>query len=102
MHSTQACVQQLCNAGNSKGSTSMCSVHAGTCIVSTVLEQELQQQLLSEARQAAETAQQQRKAASKSASTSQPSAGQASKPSGAKPGEGHFAIATVQHALFAD
>lgn len=95
-------MQQLCHAGKSKGSTSVCSVHAGTCIVSTAIEQELQQQLLSEARQAAETAQQQRKAASESASISQPSAGQQPKPSSAKLGEDHSAIAIVPHALIVD
>ena len=74
-------------AGKTKGSSSACSVHAGTCIVSTALQQELQQQLLSAARQAAETAQQQNKAASKSLSTSEPSPGQAPKASSSKPGK---------------
>lgn len=72
------------SAGRTKGSTSACSVHAGTCIVSTALQQELQQQLLSAARQAAETAQQQSKATSKSASTSEPSPGHAAKPNSSK------------------
>lgn len=76
-----------CTAGKTKGSSSACSVHAGTCIVSTALQQELQQQLLSEARQAAETAQQQTKAASKASPVYESSAGQASKLNNAKLGE---------------
>ncbi len=61
-------------------------MHAGTCIVSDVFQQQLREQVLSEARQAAESAQQQRRASTKTASASQPSAGQ-QKSSNTKSGE---------------
>jgi len=63
-------------AGKTKGTTGACALHAGTCIVSDAFEQQLRNQLLSDARQAAESAQQQSRAASKAASTSQPPPGQ--------------------------
>ena len=68
-----------------KAATGGCCLHAGTCIVSDAFQQKLREQVLSEARQAAETAQQQRRAASKAASTSQPAPGQ-QQASNAKPG----------------
>ena len=62
-------------------------MQAGTCIVSDAFQQQLREQVLSEARQAAESAQQQRRATIKPASASQPSAGQ-QKLSNSKSGEG--------------
>jgi len=76
----------FCHAGQGKTVTGACTLHAGTCIVSDVFQQQLQEQFLSEARQAAESAQQQRRASTKTASTSQPSAGQ-QKPSNTKSGD---------------
>ncbi|KAL0031439.1 hypothetical protein WJX77_000485 [Trebouxia sp. C0004] len=72
-------------SGQGKTVTGACTLHAGTCIVSHVFQQQLREQVLSEARQAAETAQQQRQATAKTASPSQPSAGQ-QKPSNTKSG----------------
>ena len=78
-----------------KAAAGGCTLHAGTCIVSDALEQQLREQVLSEARQAAETAQQQRRAASNAASTSQPSPGQ-QKASNAKSGARVSTEALVQ------
>jgi hypothetical protein len=81
------CISTIsCLAGQGKTVRGACTLHAGTCIVSDVFQQQLREQILSEARQAAETAQQQRRATVKTASTSQPSAGQ-QKPSNTKSGE---------------
>ena len=86
---------EFVHAGRTKAATGGCALHASTCIVSVAFEQQLQEQLLSEARQAAETAQQQRKAASKSASTSQPSSGQ-QHASNAKSGNKAFTASSQQ------
>ena len=59
-------------AGKAKSASQACSLRAGTCIVSQALEERLQEQVLSEARRAAEAAQQQRVSSNKAASTSQP------------------------------
>ena len=75
-----------CFAGQGKSVTGACTLHAGTCIVSNVFQQQLREQILLEARQAAESAQQQRRASTKMASISQPSAGQ-QEPSNTKSGE---------------
>ncbi len=85
-HAHRQYVYAIQLAGQGKTVTGACTLHAGTCIVSDVFQQQLREQVLSEARQAAETAQQQRRASTKTASTSQPSAGQ-QKPSNNKPGE---------------
>lgn len=74
-------------AGKAKAGSNACSVRAGTCIVSQILEQQLQQQVLSEARRAAEAAQQQRAVSHQAASTSQ-AASEQSKASDGKAGRG--------------
>ena len=74
-------------AGKAKSASPACSLRAGTCIVSQALEQQLQEQVLSEARRAAEVAQQQRVSSNKAASTStfQPASDQ-TKAGDSKPG----------------
>ncbi|DBA76463.1 TPA: hypothetical protein ACH3X2_008532 [Trebouxia sp. C0005] len=81
-------------SGQGKTVTGACTLHAGTCVVSDVFQQQLREQILSEARQAAETAQQHRRASTKTASTSQPSDGQ-QKPSNTKSGDKAAAAAAA-------
>lgn len=84
-------LNMLRHAGKSKAASQACSLRAGSCIVSQTLEQQLQQQVLSEARRAAEAAQQQRTLSNKATSTSQPASGQA-KSSDNKAGEAYHSV----------
>ncbi|KAA6426767.1 MAG: hypothetical protein FRX49_03092 [Trebouxia sp. A1-2] len=97
VHQLDASAEDAAASGSwcqGKTVTGACTLHAGTCVVSDVFQQQLREQILSEARQAAETAQQHRRASTKTASTSQPSDGQ-QKPSNTKSGDKAAAAAAA-------